>query len=288
MFNNSSRKTDGTPGNLYIVATPIGNRDDISRRAIETLSAVDQILAEDTRHSKQLLAPLGITTPLTSLHAHNEADKSDLLINALLQGRSFALISDAGTPLISDPGYPLVKKAREQGIPVIPIPGACALIAALSASGAPCDRFTFIGFLPAKSTARRDTLKACLSLTHTLILYESTHRIQACLQDIADTWGADCELVLAKELTKTFETFISGRCHEVQAWLEDDSARCKGEFVLILPPAARPPQNDHQHLLSVLLAELPLKQAVKIACSLTGEHKNELYKLALSLSSVVS
>lgn len=283
MTNNSSRKTDQLTGNLYIVATPIGNREDISIRAINTLKSVDQILAEDTRHSKQLLTPLGITTSLTSLHAHNEADKSDELIQALQQGRSFALISDAGTPLISDPGYPLVKKARLSGIPVIPIPGACALITALSASGAPCDTFTFIGFLPAKSAARRETLESLKTAAHTIVFYESTHRIDDCLNDIANILGQDCELVLAKELTKSFETFISGRCQDVQNWLIADKAHSKGEFVLILPPRAQPPhQSDHHHLLSVLLSELPLKQAVKIACKLTGAHKNELYKLALN------
>lgn len=283
MTNNSSRKTDQSSGNLYIVATPIGNREDISIRAINTLKSVDQILAEDTRHSKQLLVPLGITTPLTSLHAHNEADKSDELIRALQQGQSFALISDAGTPLISDPGYPLVKKARLFGIPVIPIPGACALITALSASGAPCDTFTFIGFLPAKSIARREKLESLKATEHTTIFYESTHRICECLNDIADVLGQDCELVLAKELTKTFETFVSGRCHEVQDWLIADSARCKGEFVIILPPRTQPKQSDHHQLLSILVAELPLKQAVKIACKITGCNKNELYRLALDL-----
>ena len=282
MTNNSSRKTDLLTGNLYIVATPIGNREDISSRAITILKSVDQILAEDTRHKKQLLIPLGITTPLTSLHAHNETDKSDELILALQQGRSFALISDAGTPLISDPGYPLVKKARLLDIPVIPIPGPCALIAALSASGVPCDTFTFIGFLPAKSTARRETLESLKTAEHTIVFYESTHRINDCINDISNILGSDCELVLAKELTKSFETFISGRCQDVQDWLIADKAHCKGEFVLILPPREQPShQSDHQHLLSVLLSELPLKQAVKIACKLTGAHKNELYKIAL-------
>lgn len=284
MSNNSSSKTAQQSGNLYIVATPIGNQDDISIRAIHILKSVDQILAEDTRHSKPFLSALGINTPLTSLHAHNEADKSDELIHALQQGRSYALISDAGTPLISDPGFPLVKKARQMGVPVIPIPGACALIAALSASGVPCDSFTFIGFLPAKQVARCEKLRSIRVIEHTLIVYESTHRINESIQDIASVFGETCQLVLAKELTKTFETFVTGSCHDIQEWLLADKARCKGEFVLIIPPRERVEQSNHHKLLSVLLAELPLKQAVKIASALTDENKNKLYKMALEIS----
>ncbi len=271
-------------GTLYIIATPIGNRDDISLRAIQTLKSVDSILAEDTRHSKQLLSPLGISTPLISLHAHNEADRLDDFITALQQGKTFALISDAGTPLISDPGFPLVRKARQLGIPVVPVPGACALITALSASGVPCDTFTFIGFLPAKSVARSKILASIENTEHTVVFYESTHRIKECLLDIASVLGSDRELVLAKELTKTFEAFVSGSCQTIQDWLDADSARCKGEFVLILPPCEVAPKTNHEQLLSILLTELPLKQAVKIACQLTGEPKNELYQLALSLT----
>lgn len=271
------------PGTLYIVATPIGNREDISIRAIHILKSVDNILAEDTRHSKQLLTPLGISTPLLSLHAHNETERGDTVIKALQEGRSFALISDAGTPLISDPGFPLVRQARQLNIPVVPIPGSCALIAALSASGVPCEPFTFIGFLPAKSNARRDKLDSLKQITHTIILYESTHRIHECLVDIAEILGQDCELVLAKEITKTFETFVSGTCQELQHWLSVEKARSKGEFVLMISPKAAELKSNHQDLLSVLLAELPLKQAVKIACQLTGEGKNELYQLALAL-----
>ena len=284
MFNISSSKNEHLTGNLYIVATPIGNREDISLRAINTLKSVDKILSEDTRHSKQLLIPLGITTPISSLHAHNEADKSEQIIQALQQGQSFALISDAGTPLINDPGYPLVKKARLSGIPVIPIPGACALITALSASGAPCDSFTFMGFLPAKLTARREKLASFKKETRTIIFYESTHRIQECLNDIADVLGNDCEMVLAKELTKTFETFVSGSCIEVIEWMNAEQERTKGEFVIILPAREEEPETDYRQILSTLLAELPLKQAVKIACKLTGGNKNELYKLALGMS----
>lgn len=271
-------------GTLYIVATPIGNRDDLSLRAIHTLKSVDSILAEDTRHSKQLLLPLGISTPLIALHAHNETDRSNDVITALQQGKSFALISDAGTPLISDPGFPLVRKARQMGIPVVPVPGACALIAALSASGVPCDSFTFIGFLPAKSMARCKILASLENSEHTVVFYESTHRIKDCLVDIATVLGASRELVLAKELTKTFETFVAGTSVDIQQWLDADAARCKGEFVLILPAHETVEETNHEPLLSVLLEELPLKQAVKIACRLTGSAKNDLYQLALSLT----
>jgi 16S rRNA (cytidine1402-2'-O)-methyltransferase len=283
MSNISSRKTE-QPGTLYIVATPIGNRDDISLRAIQTLKSVDKILAEDTRHTKPLLSMLGIDTPLLSFHAHNEAERLDEFITLLQQGLSLALVSDAGTPLISDPGFPLVRQARLCAIPVVPIPGACALIAALSASGLPCDRFTFAGFLPAKSIARCKQLESLKHIEHTLIFYESTHRIQECLTDIAKVMGDDCDMVLAKELSKTFETFVSGNCQIIQNWLLEESARCKGEFVLILAPRISPPQTDQYRLLSILLSELPLKQAVKIACEITGEAKNELYELALNIN----
>lgn len=273
-----------TPGILYIVATPIGNREDISLRALHTLQAVDIILAEDTRHSLQLLTALGIKKPLLSLHAHNETDKSESIINLLLDGKTCALISDAGTPLISDPGFPLVRLARTQHITVIPIPGACALITALSAAGIACDTFTFSGFLPAKQTARRQKLESLRHLEHTLVFYESTHRIIESVEDIAYVFGESCELVLAKELTKAFERFISGSCLDIKNWLLADNHHPKGEFVLIIPPRIiEKEKTGNEHLLSVLLKELPLKQAVLMASQLTDMHKNDLYKLALSL-----
>ena len=274
-----------TPGILYIVATPIGNRDDITLRALSTLQSVDTILAEDTRHSIQLLTLLGIKKPLVSLHAHNEGHKSESIITDLLNGKSFALISDAGTPLISDPGYPLVQLAQSQGIAVVPIPGACALIAALSAAGVPCDTFSFYGFLPAKQSARRQKLASLKSVEHTLVFYESTHRILDCIDDIGFVFGESCALVLAKELTKTFERFISGDCEAVRSWLLSDKGHCKGEFVLIIPQrlAASDEHSNVIDVLTILLAELPLKQAVKLASQLTKEHKNDVYKLALTL-----
>lgn len=274
-------------GTLYIVATPIGNRDDISLRALNILKSVDLILAEDTRHSMQLLTSLGIKNNLSSLHAHNESDKSKQIIDQLLSGKTIALISDAGTPLISDPGYPLVKLAREHHITVTPIPGPCALITALSAAGVPCDSFIFLGFLPARQTARKSKLESLQSEPHTLIFYESTHRILECLEDIADTYGVDSELVLAKELTKSFERFISGTVTDVKNWLLADQGHARGEFVLIIPP--RPvhvEKHAHEELLTILLNEMPLKQAVSIACKITGANKNELYETALKIKNV--
>lgn len=272
-------------GTLYIVATPIGNLDDISFRAVSILKSVDYILAEDTRHSAQLCNSLSIKGTLRSLHDHNEQEKSDHIISELQSGKSFALISDAGTPLISDPGYVLVKKAREAGITVTPIPGACALIAALSAAGVPCNSFTFVGFLPAKPLARKDRLMQLKTSEHTVILYESTHRILACVDDIIQIYGAQYEWVLAKELTKSFERIMHNKAEAIQLWLQEEPAHCKGEFVLILPPLTpETSAGKHEALLKILLSELPVKQAAKIASLITKESKNELYKEALSLN----
>lgn len=272
-------------GILYIVATPIGNRDDITLRALHILKTVDVIFAEDTRHSKPLLTTLGIKKPLFALHDHNETEKSQAVVDLLLSGQSCALISDAGTPLISDPGYPLVKLAQAQHIPVVPIPGPCALIAALSAAGIPCETFTFAGFLPAKQSARRHKLETLReSIAHTLIFYESTHRIQESIEDISAIFGEQSELVLAKELTKAFERIIGGNCQQILQWLTTDKQHSKGEFVLILAPrAALKKETESEKLLTILLEELPLKQAVKLACQIVGAPKNEIYQLALTL-----
>lgn len=282
-MTDSSATSKGT---LYIVATPIGNRDDISARAIETLKNVDIILAEDTRHSGQLLQVLGIKNTLSSMHTHNESEKSQEILHSLQQGKSFALISDAGTPLISDPGFPLVRLAQEHAIPVIPIPGACAFITALCAAGVPCETFTFCGFLPAKTTARQEKLKSLNSTYHTLIFYESTHRILDCIDDIGLIFGQDCELVLAKELTKTFERIMRSSCTQIKEWLLADKAYCKGEFVLIIPAREAPESQAEEYLaiLRILLAEVSLKQAVKITAQITGGNKNELYKIALEMN----
>jgi 16S rRNA (cytidine1402-2'-O)-methyltransferase len=230
------------------------------------------------------LKNLGIRKPMISLYAHNEHDKSDQIIAALQRGSSFALISDAGTPLISDPGFVLVRQARVQNIPVVPIPGACALITALSAAGVPCDVFTFIGFLPAKSHARKQLVQAYLGLSHTLICYESTHRILACLDDLQASLGEEHAIVVAKELTKSHERFIYGNCATVKNWLLADLQHCKGEFMVIIPARKQVQEDDKDDLLlSVLLKELPVKQAVKIASQLSATAKNELYTKALSI-----
>jgi 16S rRNA (cytidine1402-2'-O)-methyltransferase len=276
-------------GTLYIVATPIGNRQDFTERGLATLELVNRIVVEDTRHSRPFLNSLGIHKPLISLHAHNEEQVSSTLVNYLNAGESLALISDAGTPLMSDPGYLLVKAARQQKIHVVPIPGPCALITALSAAGVPCDTFTFIGFLPAKKAARQEKLKSLIKMIpHTLIAYESPHRLVASLADIAFVLGENYVFVLAKELTKTYEHFISGTRATITHWLQQDLNHLKGEFVLILPPRPEPAGSSEvtltqPHLLSVLLQSLPLTQAVKLACALSGESKNKLYPLALSL-----
>lgn len=272
------------PGILYVVATPIGNLDDITIRAINTLKSVDAILAEDTRHSAKLLQALGIHKPLISHHAHNESHSSQAVIESLLKGQSLALISDAGTPLISDPGFELVRSARENNIKVEPIPGACAITTALCAAGVPCDSFIFGGFLPAKQQARSTKLLSLKHSEHTVVFYESTHRILDCLDDIQAAYGEPYAFVLAKELTKTFERFISGTAQTIKTWLLEDRAHSKGEFVLILPPQPKEDSSEKDtHLLQVLLQELPLKQAVKLAASLSKTHKNDLYKLALAM-----
>jgi 16S rRNA (cytidine1402-2'-O)-methyltransferase len=271
-------------GTLYVIATPIGNKGDITFRALETLKTVDVILAEDTRHSITLLNFFGIKKPLESLHDYNEKDKAEVIVAKLKDGISYALISDAGTPLISDPGYNLVKLAHENKIKVVPIPGACAFIAALSAAGVPCDAISFFGFLPAKSTARIKKLESVQSIANTLVFYESTHRILQSIEDIALVFGHNCEMVLAKELTKSFENLIFGTVLDIKKWLSEDSAHIKGEFVLIISPRnlVEDASKDIETL-KILLKELPLKQAVKIAVALTGKSKNELYQKALEI-----
>ena len=269
-------------GTLFVVATPIGNRSDITLRALEILKSVAMILAEDTRHTLQLLNSYGIKNSIRSLHEHNEKEKADEILNKLESGESFALVSDAGTPLISDPGYSLVSQARKRGIDVVPIPGACAFVAALQVAGVPCESFSFFGFLPAKSKARCAKLQELLPIAHTLVFYESTHRICDCIVDIGQVFGENTPLVLLKELTKTYEKFLHAPVPEVLNWLQADSQHTKGEFVLIIPPRALAREDDVDlTILRELLQELPLKQAVKIAAKLMDIPKNELYKIAL-------
>jgi 16S rRNA (cytidine1402-2'-O)-methyltransferase len=276
------------PGQLFIVATPIGNLSDISQRAKDTLKEVDLIAAEDTRHSAHLLQHLNINTPLTSLHEHNEEERSAYLIDQMQQGKNIALISDAGTPLISDPGYRLLQAAHQAMIKIVPIPGPCALIAALSVSGLPADKFIFEGFLPAKTGARTQRLQTLQTETRTLIFYEAPHRILATLDDMISVFGEMREAVFARELTKTFETLLSGSLAELKKQLLDDSNQQKGEFVILIHGAeSREKQEidpDALRILKILLAELPVKQAATLAAKITGARKNQLYELALNLS----
>ena len=271
---------------LYIVATPIGNLNDITLRAIEILKKVDLVAAEDTRHSGLLLQHLGIKAKLFALHDHNEQEKSQLLIEKLKSGVSIALISDAGTPLINDPGYHLVKACRENEINVVPIPGACAAIAALSVAGLPSDKFSYEGFLPAKSKARQDYLMTLVNETRTMIFYESTHRLLDTLHDMQTVFGADKQIVLAKELTKTWETIVSYPVSQLINWLNEDIARQKGEFVLIVEGHTKTDTDIDPnviHTLKLLTKELPLKKAAAITAEIYGLKKNQLYQIGLSL-----
>lgn len=273
-----------TQGILYIVATPIGNLDDITLRALQILQRVDLIAAEDTRHSGHLLKHFTINTPLISLHEHNEAQRCTELFDALQQGKSIALISDAGTPLISDPGYTLVMRARSNDIKVVPIPGACALITALSAAGLAADHFVFEGFLPSKQGARLKHLQTLRDETRTLIFYEAPHRIVALLQDMIQVFGTTRYGVLARELTKLFETFQTGELATLLERLKSDPNQQKGEFVVLLKGAEAKAQDTQLQtltLLDTLLSELPISQAVSLAAKITGEKKNWLYETAL-------
>lgn len=268
---------------FYIVSTPIGNLGDITERAINILREVDIIAAEDTRHSKVLLQHFSIGRPLLSLHDHNEKQRCDGLLNKLQDGLSIALICDAGTPLISDPGYHLVKFLREHDIQVVPIPGACAAIAALSASGLPTNRFCFEGFLPAKSSGRISQLNALVHEARTMIFYESPHRILDSLYDMQTVFGEARQVVLSRELTKKFETIHAAPLHELIAWVEADSNQQRGEIV-VLVHGVESVKNDVEarRVLAVLLDELPLKQAASLTAKITGARKNELYQQALA------
>ena len=273
-------------GKLYIVATPLGHLDDMSFRAIKTLQSVDFIAAEDTRHSAKLLTHYQISTPMISLHDYNEQERHEKIITLIQSGHSVALISDAGTPLISDPGYRLVHAAKKLAIDAIPIPGPCAAIAALSVSGLPTDRFIFEGFLPAKSSARLAQLTALQRETRTMIFYESPHRILACLGDMQTAFGKDREVVVARELTKFFETIYSDSIEKVLQKLSQNPSEQQGEFVILVKGAeveTRVMDEETTRVLNCLLAELPVKQAVKLASEISGKSKNLLYDLALTL-----
>jgi 16S rRNA (cytidine1402-2'-O)-methyltransferase len=276
-------------GNLYIVATPIGNLRDITARAVEVLSSVTRIAAEDTRHSQRLLKHLGLTKPLVALHEYNEREKASVLLEPLHTGETLALISDAGTPLISDPGYALVRLAHQQKIQVVPIPGPCAAIVALSASGLPSDRFVFEGFLPAKSNARCQRLENLVLETRTLIFFEAPHRILETLLDLQAIFGEQREAVLARELSKTFETIRLDTLSGLYAWVQADPQQQRGEIVLLVAGRLEKTESkllnpEAEKILKILLEELSVKQASALAAKITGLSKRLLYERALQLS----
>jgi 16S rRNA (cytidine1402-2'-O)-methyltransferase len=276
-------------GVLYVVATPIGNLGDLSPRARETLAGVELIAAEDTRHTGQLLRRMGIDRPLQSLHEHNERDRAAGLVARLLAGARIALVSDAGTPLVSDPGFHLVRAARAAGVPVVPLPGPCAAIAALSVSGIATDRFCFEGFLPARRGERRERLAALAAEPRTLVFFEAPHRIRELLADLVDCFGADREAALARELTKAHETHYSGRLGELVARLADDDNVERGELVLVVAghvAAADAGGDDTVALdraLVPLLRALPVSQAADLAAEITATKPNRAYARALEL-----
>lgn len=277
-------------GILYIVATPLGHLQDITWRAIDVLKHVDWIAAEDTRHSAALLQHYAIATPRLSLHDHNEREQALKLIERLKQGASIALISDAGTPLISDPGYHLVRAVRAAGIKVVPIPGACAAITALCAGGLPTDRFVFEGFLPAKSKGRLDRLQLMANESRTMIFYEAPHRILDLLADMQTVWGHERQVVIARELTKMFETIHSGSLLDVFDWVKNDANQQRGEIVVLVEGLQQLKETiPYQTWLTVLFAEnLPLKQVVDIVVKITGEKKNKIYEAALLIKKLGS
>ena len=274
------------PESLYIVATPIGNLADMSARAIEVLKDVDVIAAEDTRHSGHLLQHYAIKTPTVSLHEHNEQQRSEVLLSRIQAGEAVALISDAGTPLISDPGYRLVSLVREHGINVVPIPGCCALVAALSASGLASDKFSFEGFLPSKEAARKQTLEKLKNETRTMIFYESPRRLNNTLNDMESVFGRERSACLARELTKLHETIVTKPLAELQSWVDSDSNQQRGECV-VLVEGNRIQQDASEaeidRFLAILLDDLPVKRAAAITASLLSVSKNKAYEQALKL-----
>lgn len=274
------------PSVLYIVPTPIGNLGDITLRALNVLEHVDLIAAEDTRYTKLLLQHFSINARLLALHDHNEAQKTEILLKKLGEGQSIALVSDAGTPLINDPGYHLVNCCRKMGIRVVPLPGACAAITALSASGLASNRFCYEGFLPARKKARCDLLRSLMNETRTLIFYESPHRLVESLADIVAVLGADRHVVLARELTKIWESIQAAPVAELLMWVQEDENRRKGEMVLLieghrLDETALP--SHALHTLELLQRELPLKKAAALTAEIHKLKKNALYDYALMI-----
>ncbi|MCW8963147.1 MAG: 16S rRNA (cytidine(1402)-2'-O)-methyltransferase [Gammaproteobacteria bacterium] len=274
-------------GQLYIVATPIGNLADISQRAIDTLSSVDLIAAEDTRHSRKLLSSLGIQSQLVSLHDHNERARSETMVGRLEAGENIALISDAGTPMISDPGYHMVRAAQDAGIKVSPIPGASAVISALSVAGLPANRFYFYGFLPEKQAARRAQLEKLAAIEETLVFYESGKRVTACLEDIAGSFGADREAVICREITKLHETILRDSVGNLLAGMQSGELEQRGEFVLLVAGAKAADSDVDMQLVKRLLAELgdslPTGQAASAISKALGCPRKVVYQKALEM-----
>ena len=270
-------------GTLFVVATPIGNLEDLAPRARQTLGDVDVIAAEDTRRTRRLLSHFGIKTPLLALHEHNEDEQAGTLVARLLEGESIALVSDAGTPLVSDPGFRLVQAAHRERIRVSPVPGASAATAALSVAGLPTDRFSFEGFLPAKQAARRQRLAALASETRTMVFYESVHRIQDCLDDMCAAFGADRGGFLGRELTKMHEQMVNASVGEIADMLRAGDIVAKGEFVLVVSGTneTAPTSIDIDRLLVELADKLPGKEVAKVLARATGEKRNTLYRRLL-------
>jgi 16S rRNA (cytidine1402-2'-O)-methyltransferase len=285
--DNSITGVNVSKGVLYVVATPIGNLEDITFRAVRVLGDVDLILAEDTRHTRPLLRHYGITTPVTAVHEHNEQARLEGLLARLEQGESLALVADAGTPLISDPGFPLVREAVAREFRVVPIPGPSALTCALSASGLPTDRFLFAGFPPRQSSARRQWLEALAGESATLILYESSHRILATLEDLVVVCGERRQAVVARELTKQFETLLRGELGELRERVVADTDQQRGEFVILVHGHTAQADDEASvadaKIIQVLAEELPIKQAARLAASITGGKRNAIYQRILRL-----
>jgi len=275
-------------GSLYVIATPIGNFSDISARAVELLRTVDGVYAEDTRTSQALFREVGCNPPVQSLHEHNEQERAKQVVERLAKGESLALISDAGTPLISDPGYRVVAACHDAEMPVVPVPGACAFVAALSVSGLPTDHFSFEGFLSAKSGTRQRRLEELASWPHTLVFYESPHRIEAALEDMVACIGAERPATMARELTKRFETVKRSTLAGLLAWVREDSNQRRGEFVLVVQGAPEQVSEesfvtlDVATLLSAVAAELPPKRAAALVAKLSGRDKRQLYNVLVA------
>lgn len=280
--------SSATFGTLYVVATPIGNLHDLSERARQVLASVNLVAAEDTRHSMRLLQAHGIEARFISLHEHNETERVPQILEALRSGASVALVSDAGTPLVSDPGLRIVQAVIDAGFEVRAVPGACAAIAALSISGLGTDRFSFEGFLPAKSLARRERLAALAADQRTLVFYEAPHRLLECLADMGAALGPARKAVVARELTKAFETAYRGTLEELARRAQDDVDMQRGEIVIMVDGAPHPPRNADDaelgRVLAVLLEELPASQAADLAAKLTGASRNAAYRLSLKAS----